>query len=73
MKLYSDQQISIYKLQKDLGLSKQTLYNYTTGKRDIRSMEIALAKKISDYLGLSLDDFYTKALEYQNLKNNRPN
>lgn len=73
MKLYSDQQISIYKLQKDLGLSKQTLYNYTTGKRDIRSMEIALAKKISDYLELSLDDFYTKALEYQNLMNKRPN
>lgn len=72
-KLLDDHNISAYRLQKDLGLSKQTLYNYTSGKRDFLAMDVLLAHKIANYLGISLDKLCTDALEYQKLTNKRPN
>ena len=42
IKLYKDQKISIYKIQKELGLpiNSPFLYNYAKGKRSIKNMDI---------------------------------
>ena len=49
IKLYKDQKISIYKIQKELGLPINTpfLYNYAKGKRSIKNMDIDTLIKIS--------------------------
>ena len=64
IKLFEGQKASLYKVQKDLGLGKFTLYRYANGTRKIQNMDIILANKLAKYFGMSLDDFYKAALEY---------
>ena len=67
-KLFKEQDVSIYKLQKDLNLSHTTLYNYVNGKRKVGSMEVTMANKIAKYFGMKLDDLYDKMKEYEKEK-----
>lgn len=65
MKLYEGQKVSLYQIQKDLGLGIQTLYKYARCEKPIEAMSLGLAKKVADYLGISLDYFYKVVKDYQ--------
>lgn len=65
LKLLEGQNVSLYKIQKDLKLGSKTLYRYANGERNIENMPLKLAMKISDYLGISLSEFYYGMLEYK--------
>ena len=47
MKLYKGQKNTLYELQKQLGLSLNTLYNYARGKVDIDKMPIGTLTKLA--------------------------
>lgn len=68
LKLYEEQTISLYKMQKDLGISKYTLYRYAKGERNIESMDVLMFKSIADYLKMGYDELYEKIKEYQDKK-----
>lgn len=73
IKLYKDQKISIYKIQKELGLPINTpfLYNYAKGKRSIKNMDIDMIIKISYILKEEPNELYKKILEYEESKNEK--
>ena len=70
IKLYKDQKISIYKIQKELGLPINTpfLYNYAKGKRSIKNMDIDTLIKISYILKEEPNELYKKILEFEESK-----
>lgn len=70
IKLYKDQKISIYKIQKELGLPINTpfLYNYAKGKRSIKNMDIDMLIKISYILKEEPNELYKKILEFEESK-----
>ena len=70
IKLYKDQKISIYKIQKELGLPINTpfLYNYANGKRSIKNMDIDTLIKISYILKEEPNELYKKILDYEKRK-----
>lgn len=72
IKLYKDQKISIYKIQKELGLPINTpfLYNYAKGKRSIKNMDIDMLIKISYILKEEPNELYKKILDYEKRKEN---
>lgn len=72
IKLYKDQKISIYKIQKELGLPVNSpfLYNYAKGKRSIKNMDIDMLIKISYILKEEPNELYRKILDYEKGKKN---
>ena len=70
IKLYKDQKISIYKIQKELGLPINTpfLYNYAKGKRSIKNMDIDMLIKISYIVKEEPNELYKKILEFEESK-----
>lgn len=70
IKLYKDQKISIYKIQKELGLPINTpfLYNYAKGKRSIKNMDIDTLIKISYIVKEEPNELYKKILEFEESK-----
>lgn len=70
IKLYKDQKISIYKIQKELGLPINTpfLYNYAKGKRSIKNMDIDMLIKISYIVKEEPNELYKKILDFEESK-----
>lgn len=64
-KLFKEQEVTIYKVQKDLGLDKMRLYNYVTKKYKIESMPIDLLLKLAHYFKMEVNDIYNKMVDYQ--------
>ena len=70
--MYTLHKISIYKIQKELGLPINTpfLYNYAKGKRSIKNMDIDTLIKISYILKEEPNELYKKILDYEKRKKN---
>ncbi|QEK12564.1 helix-turn-helix transcriptional regulator [Crassaminicella thermophila] len=60
-KVLEDNNVSGYRLSKDIGIPQQTISDYVSGKKNFNSMKIGVAKKIADYLGMTLDELYEKS------------
>ncbi|WIF95002.1 helix-turn-helix domain-containing protein [Caminicella sporogenes] len=67
-KLLQEKNISGYKLAKEINIPQQTISDYVSGKISFDSMKIGVAKKIADYFGMSLDDFYNKYSSNEKIK-----
>lgn len=65
IKLLEGQNVNLSKIQKDLKLGSRTLYRYANGERKIQNMPLRLAARVSDYLGISINEFYYGMLEYK--------
>jgi plasmid maintenance system antidote protein VapI len=61
-KLLEENNISGYRLAKDTGIPQQTISDYVSCKKDFTSMKIGMAKSISDYMGITLDELYKNSL-----------
>ncbi len=51
-----ENQISIYQLSKDCGIPYSTLNDLANGKVDIDNCKVGLLLKISEYLGMPIED-----------------
>lgn len=65
IKLYEEQKISLYQIQKDLNYGIYTLYRYARGQRQIKNMPTKTLVELSNYLGMSIDTLYDKMCEYE--------
>jgi hypothetical protein len=65
IKLFEEQKISLYKMQKDLNYGIYTLYRYARGQRRIENMPINMLFDISIYLGIEPGVLYEKMKEYE--------
>ena len=64
-KLFKDQNVSIYKLTKDLNISKRTIYKYVEGLSKVENMSAKLLILLADYFEMEIRDIYEKMVEYQ--------
>lgn len=64
-KLFKEQSISLYKVQKDLNLEIKRLYRYADGTCSIESMPVDLLKVLAKYFEISIDELYNKMIEYK--------
>lgn len=66
-KLYYDQKVSMYELQKSIGLEKnsQTLYRYARCERKIEHMPIRQFLDICYFLKEEPNELYEKIKKYQ--------
>ena len=53
-----EKKISTYRLSKETGIPYSTLNDLVNHKISVESVRMGPAKKIADFLGMSLDDFY---------------
>lgn len=65
VKLFEEQNVSIYQVQKELGLGIYTLYRYAKGQRKIENMPSKMLRSLSKYFGIDTDTLYTKMKEYE--------
>lgn len=68
IKLYEDQEVSIYQVQKDLGLGKYTLYRYASGERSVENMPVKILQELAKYFGMDIDIIYKKMKEYEEIR-----
>ena len=64
LKLYKDQKVSIYKIQKDLGLDKMRLYRYATGVVDIAHIATKLVLDLAYYLKIEPNKLMRDMIDY---------
>lgn len=67
-KLFEEQNVSLYKVQKDLGLSIMRLYRYTEDECNIESMPTSLIFQLSNYFKIEPNILYNKMLKYKQQK-----
>ena len=48
--------LTIYKVSKDSGVAKSTLFDIISGKSNILDCKVRVLKKLSDYLNISIDE-----------------
>ena len=65
IKLFKGQNVSIYQVQKELGLGIYTLYRYAKGQRKIGNMPSEMLRRLSKCFGMDVDTLYQKMCEYQ--------
>ena len=63
-KLYKEQKHSLYEIQKAIGVSKITLYNYANKKRKIENMPIKTILDIAYYEKINPNELIEKIKEY---------
>lgn len=63
-KLYKNQKVSIYKIEKDLDLGMYTLYRYANHDRKIEKMTAKMVCDLANYLKLEPNDLYKQMKEY---------
>lgn len=64
-KLYKEQKKSLYKIQKECGLNKYTLYKYVNGTSDIRNIRFDTLKKIAEVEKIDPLILLDKIVQYQ--------
>lgn len=69
LKLYKEQKNTIYKIQKELGLSKDYLYKYARGEIKISKMPGSLLLKIARCEHIDYKKLYYAMIEYQERSN----
>jgi hypothetical protein len=68
-KLFENQNIGIYQIQKDLKLDIKTLYRYADGSCKIDNMSSKLLIKLADYFNVDARQLYKEMKDYE--ANNR--
>ena len=63
-KLYKEQKHSLYDIQKRIGVSKVTLYNYANKKRNIDKMPVEMMLAIASYEEIKAGDLIKRIKEY---------
>ena len=66
IKLFKKQDVSLYKIQKDLKLSPVRLYKYASGKRRIENMPTKLMLDLAYYFKIEVNALNKMMIEYQN-------
>lgn len=67
-KLFKEQKVSLYKIQKDLGLEIKRLYRYADGTCKIKSMPTELLVKLADYFKIKPQYLYQRMIQYEKEK-----
>lgn len=67
-KLFKEQKVSLYKIQKDLGLEIKRLYRYADGTCKIKSMPMDLLVKLAEYFKIKPQYLYEKMIQYEKEK-----
>ena len=65
IKLFEGQKVSLYQVQKDLGLGIYTLYRYSKGQRNVENMPTKMVCDLSYYFKIEVNTLYKKMLDYQ--------
>lgn len=65
IKLFEDQKVSLYQVQKDLGLGIYTLYRYAKGQRNVENMPTKTVCDLAYYFKIEVKVLYKKMLDYQ--------
>lgn len=63
-KLYKEQKHSLYEIQKEIGVSKITLYNYANKKRKIEKMPIKMILDIAYFEKIEPNELVKRMKEY---------
>lgn len=63
-KLYKKQKHSLYDIQKRIGVSRITLYNYANKKRNIDNMPISMILDIASYEQIEPNELIKNIKEY---------
>jgi ACT domain-containing protein len=63
-KLFKNQKTSIYKVQKDLGLSANTLYKYSRGQIPIKNMPSQLLIDLAYYFKIEANKLYNDMIDF---------
>ena len=63
-KLYKEQKHSLYEIQKAIGVSKITLYNYANKKRKVDNMPIKMILDIAYYEKIEPNKLLKEMKEY---------
>lgn len=69
VKLYEGQKHTLYELQKKLGLSNYTLYQYATGKYNVKNMKIKMILDIAYLEKIEPNNLLKLMIDYQTNKN----
>lgn len=64
LKLYEGQKHTIYEIQKELGLAKDTLYRYARGKRNIKNMPTQTILDIAYYEKIEVNTLFKEMKKY---------
>ena len=64
-KLFQEQPVSIYNVQKELGLDKNRLYRYADGTIPIGKMPTELILQLSNYFKIEPNELFKKMLIYR--------
>lgn len=64
-RLFAEQNVSIYKIQKDLKLDKSRLYRYASGQIDVENMPSSLLNKLARYFKISASELFDKMVDYR--------
>nr|DAP56948.1 MAG TPA: Regulatory protein-modification, helix-turn-helix, transcriptional regulator, DNA [Caudoviricetes sp.] len=65
IKLFEGQKVSLYQVQKDLGLGIYTLYRYAKGQRNVENMPTKMVFDLAYYFKIEVNTLYKKMLDYQ--------
>lgn len=63
-KLFENQNVSLYKVTKDLGLEIKRLYRYADKTVDINKMPTELVLDLACYFHIEVNKFYNDMVEY---------
>lgn len=66
IKLFEKQDVSLYKIQKDLKLSPVRLYKYASGEHKIENMPTKLMLDLAYYFKIEVNALNKMMIEYQN-------
>jgi hypothetical protein len=64
-KLYEEQKVSLYKIQKDLNLNIMRLYRYAEGVIPIDKMPTDLVLQLAYYFKIEPNELVRKMLDYE--------
>ena len=65
-KLYKGQKHSTYEIQKEIGVSKDTLYKYIRNERNVENMPIKMLMDIAYFEKIEVNELFKKLKEAQN-------
>lgn len=72
-KLFERQNVSIYKVQKDLNLGKMRLYRYADGSLDIYKIPAPLILQLSNYFKIEPNILFKEMVDYERKSKRRNN
>lgn len=64
-KLFKEQNVSLYRISKDLHLPMAKLYQYAEGRLDIEEMPIKLVIDLAYYFHIEVNTLYNTMIRYK--------